>query len=170
MNNETSVFGFKGHEIRTMMIDSEPWFIAGDLCAALGLPTGSGSGRWLLGHGPIQKKPVFRKSNPELFSNSKSQSATLISKDSLYKILRRSSSPEAKPLLNWIRRVVMPAIKIAQASTAAAEAVSTSTPTDDELILKVVEVMTRRVDRLSAEKAKAQAVIDLLLSCASIAE
>ncbi|MGV1846258.1 MULTISPECIES: hypothetical protein [unclassified Rhizobium] len=64
----------------------------------------------------------------------------------------------------------MPAIKIAQASTAAAEAVSTSTPTDDELILKVVEVMTRRVDRLSAEKAKAQAVIDLLLSCASIAE
>ncbi|KAA6490795.1 hypothetical protein DXT98_01135 [Agrobacterium sp. ICMP 7243] len=170
MAHDVSLFNFKGHELRTMVIDGEPWFIAGDLCAALGLPTGKGSGRWLRGYGVIEKKPVNRQAHPELFIRSKAQTATIISRESLYKIAMYSDRPEAKHLWNWVARVVLPAILGDDLPTVGDGHLVSGEPSEDEVIFKAIEVMKRRMERLAAEQAKAKAIIDGLLSCTTVSE
>ena len=92
------------------MIDGEPWFVAGDLCAALGLPTGKGSGRWLRGSGIIEKKPVSRQVHADLLSGTTARSATLINGASLCKIAMHSNMHEAKNLMDWVFRDVLPSL------------------------------------------------------------
>ncbi len=108
MGGGVSIFNFKGQDIRTKMIDGDLWFVAGDLCAALGLPTGQGSGRWLLGLGVIEKKAVSRHVHPDLLLGTNARSATLINGASLCRIALHSNIPEAKNLLDWVFRVVLP--------------------------------------------------------------
>lgn len=170
MANDVSLFNFKGHEIRTMVIDGEPWFIAGDLCAALGLPTGKGSGRWLRGYGVIEKKPVNRQAHPELFSGTKARSATIISRESLYKIAMYSDRPEAKHLWNWVARVVLPSILRDDLPTVGEWHVVSGETSEDEVIFKAIEVMKRRMECLAAEQEKAKAIIDGLLSYTTVSE
>ncbi|TAU55731.1 hypothetical protein ELI43_24340 [Rhizobium leguminosarum] len=110
MGGNVSIFNFKGQDIRTKVIDGEPWFVAGDLCAALGLPTGKGSGRWLRGFGVIEKRPVNRQVHSDLLSGTNARSATLINGASLCRIALHSNIPDAKNLLDWVFRDVLPSL------------------------------------------------------------
>ncbi|WP_234050132.1 MULTISPECIES: Bro-N domain-containing protein [unclassified Xanthobacter] len=43
----STFIAFSGHDIRTVLIDGAPWWVAVDVCAALGMPTRSGTGHYL---------------------------------------------------------------------------------------------------------------------------
>ncbi|EJK80618.1 DUF6538 domain-containing protein [Rhizobium sp. AP16] len=107
---------------------------------------------------------------PELLSGTKAQSATIISRESLYKIAMHSDRPEAKHLWNWVARVVLPAIRRDDLPTVGAGHVVSGETSEDEVIFKAIEVMKRRMDRLAAEQEKAKAIIDGLLSCTTVSE
>lgn len=52
-----------------------------------------------------------RASHPEIFFGSKAQAITLISESGLYKLIMRSSKPEAREFQDWVTRVVLPTIR-----------------------------------------------------------
>lgn len=108
-------FVFEGHNIRTIKDDFFPWFVAKDVCAALGLKWQSGNktlssvpGSWVrvstLGGGVIPAPKTHGGIRP-------STKLTLISEPAVYKLAFRSNKPEADRFTNWIASEVIPAIR-----------------------------------------------------------
>jgi prophage antirepressor-like protein len=106
-----STFDFSGLELRVIMHLSEPWFIAADVCDALGMDRKAGTGRWLRGLAQDESRYVERTALPQLFCGSRAPTYTAISESGLYKLIMRSDKPEAHKFQDWVTREVLPAIR-----------------------------------------------------------
>ena len=105
MINELQVFKYNGqHQIRTTVIDSEVWFVAKDVCDVLGLADVTSALRTL-----DSDEKVLRKisGEPSIGGN---PNMTTISEPGLYKLIMRSSKPEAKQFTRWVTHEVLPSI------------------------------------------------------------
>lgn len=106
-----------GHQLRSVLIDGEPWFVAADACRCLGLPFGSGTGsvsRHLTNLDRDERKVVTRQTYTgsellTLFPRG-AQSLTIISRPGLFKLIQRSNKPEAKEFDRWVRHEVLPQV------------------------------------------------------------
>ena len=113
MNNHTqgapapSVYTFSTTDLRVILINEEPWFVAADACTALGIQNPSDAMRTLdddevtldtiEGRTPTGgniKKPV-----------------RLINESGLYSLIFKSRKPEAKKFKRWVTHEVLPAIR-----------------------------------------------------------
>jgi prophage antirepressor-like protein len=85
----------------------------------------------------------------------------LISEAELYQVNLQSqrTNPIARTFQNWVTRVVLPAIRKGGAYIAGEEKVATSEISGDELVLKAVAILQRKIERLTAEPDAKQAVI-----------
>lgn len=88
--------------LRTILRDGEPWFIAKDVCDALGYTNTS--------------KALADHVEPEDWSNvSLGQrglgSVNIISEPGLYSLINGSKKPEAKQFKRWVMRDVLPTIR-----------------------------------------------------------
>jgi prophage antirepressor-like protein len=102
-------------------IGSDPWFVAADVCRALGLAV-SHTGYvevWNANrHLPPTEKMTLPKGSPHLtrgafgaaFGN-KAPSVGLVSEPGLYKLAMRSDKPQAKAFQDWIAYQVLPSIR-----------------------------------------------------------
>lgn len=97
--------------IRTTLIDGEPWFVAHDICTALGMDTWGGTSQWVRGLAADEKVRALRRDHPEVFSGTSAGSLTLISESGLYKLVLKSTKPEARIFQDWITREVIPCIR-----------------------------------------------------------
>jgi hypothetical protein len=88
-------------------IDGEPWFVAADVCEALGMSLNGGTGQWLR-HLTPEEQMVVPKG---LFHGKGMNQAKLISESGLYKLVMRSDKPEAKEFQHWVTAVVLPTIR-----------------------------------------------------------
>ena len=98
------IFNFKSHEIRTVMQDGEPWFVAKDVCAAMAIKWVGGKtlpviqGDWQgVGFFPTPRGGV--------------QKFIIISEPAVYKLAFRSNKEEADIFTNWLASEVLPAIR-----------------------------------------------------------
>lgn len=96
------VFPETQQQVRTVMLDGAPWFVAADVCAVLGIgnPT-----KALYSVGADEKRTVtltLGKGNPN---------RALLSESGLYKLIMRSDKPEARKFQAWVTRDVLPAIR-----------------------------------------------------------
>lgn len=110
---QTPAFGHDGntYHIRVVDIGGEPWFVASDVCSALGMPMSHGAGKNLRFLDSDETKTVFRSSIPDLSGGSfPNRGAICLSESALYKLILRSDKPQAKPFQDWVTRVVLPAI------------------------------------------------------------
>lgn len=111
MNASTSsasaltVFSFDAHAVRTIIIDSEPWFVASDICKALGyLNTSKAIGDHLddderaSASVPTPNAPLGVPTN-------------IISESGLYALVLRSRKPEARKFAKWVTSEVLPSIR-----------------------------------------------------------
>lgn len=105
--NTLSLFNFKGHDVRVVVIDDEPWWVAADACRALGLDLAKGTHNHLLKVSPEEKRPV----PPNLLRGKGTSNITIVSESGLYKLVMRSDKPEARAFQNWVTREVLPAIR-----------------------------------------------------------
>jgi prophage antirepressor-like protein len=138
---KTTLFNFKGHDVRTVKIDGEPWFVAMDVTNVLGIGEKS------------RGYAVARLSDDErtLYQIQKGfRSVSVISESGLYKLVMRSDKTEAKDFQNWVTKVVLPAIRKDGGYIHGEEHVVSGAMTVDELVFKAMELMKRKVDRLSA--------------------
>lgn len=97
-------FKFNTHEIRVVTIESEPWFVAMDVRAVLGIQQG-GSNYYGL---DATEHRTIRKSGSTTF---KGHGLSVISESGLYKFVLRSDKPQAKPFQDWVTKEVLPAIR-----------------------------------------------------------
>ncbi|MBB3103741.1 Bro-N domain-containing protein [Azomonas macrocytogenes] len=105
MNNSAQVvpFEFEAKEIRTLLIDDQPWFCAKDVCAVLGYVNDSDA---IKKH--CREKGVAKRDS--LTSGGK-QSLTFINEGNLYRLIIKSRKPEAQRFESWVCDEVLPAIR-----------------------------------------------------------
>lgn len=108
------IFSFKSHQIRTVTEDGQTWFVARDVCAALGI---GWSGTSLNGI-PNDCQGMWSYHTPS------KQRDKFITEPAVYKLAFRSNKPEADAFTNWVACEVLPTIR----KTGKFEAKPKSTP------------------------------------------
>lgn len=103
-NNELHTFDFAGLELRVLMQMGEPWFVAVDVCRALGFNLTAGSAQHIRNLTPDQVRS-------HRFQNVGGRPHTVISESGLYKLIMRSDKPEARQFQDWVTREVLPSIR-----------------------------------------------------------
>ena len=100
--NKIIPFDYHGNEVRSLMINNEPWFVAKDVCNVLELGDTS--------------KSIARLDDDEKGTNSiptlgGSQEMSIVSESGLYSLTLGSKKPEAKPFKRWITHDVLPTLR-----------------------------------------------------------
>lgn len=106
-DNSTNVipFNFGKQQVRTLLIDGEPWFAAQDVLDSLEYAETYKPSR-AMSHVPDAWKGVHR-----LHTLGGTQQALMISEQGLYFVLGRSDKPKALPFQMWLAGDVLPAIR-----------------------------------------------------------
>lgn len=102
---QLSTFNFNNQEIRVIIIDNEPWFIAADVCAVLEHTNTSVA---LLRLKIYEKQLVDPKQYLGSVSN---QYIAAISESGLYRLVLTSRKPQADSFQDWIVQEVIPTIR-----------------------------------------------------------
>lgn len=112
--NANHAFTFEDHEIRTVIRDGDPWFIASDVCKALGLSNPSKSVSSL----DDDEKQLFNgDSNLKLESaGNGAQSMIIINESGLYTLILRCRDAVKQGTLpwrfrKWVTNEVLPSIR-----------------------------------------------------------
>lgn len=105
-NKQVSLYDFKGHQVRVVEIDGNPWFVAIDVCRALGLANlQRGVGQYM-GRIAADERKTFTldviKGNPNV---------NAVAESGLYKLVLRSDKATAKLFQDWVTREVLPRIR-----------------------------------------------------------
>lgn len=107
MNSAIKTFDFKSDagellaSVRTVLIDSSPWFFAVDVCEALGLKD---TNKALLSVDEEDKR------EHEQYSGS-GRKPMLVNESGLYTLILKSRKPQAKRFKRWITADVLPSIR-----------------------------------------------------------
>ena len=103
MDNALTIFNEDDFgEIRTALIDSEPYFMLADVCRVMEIGNPSEAKRRL-------KEAGLREIEVSYPSGSKM--ATFISESNLYLLVMRSNKPNAEKFIAWITEEVIPSIR-----------------------------------------------------------
>jgi prophage antirepressor-like protein len=96
-------FSFEKREIRTLLVDDQPWFCGVDVCSALG---------YVNSRQAIQKncrpKGVSNRDTPTAGGQ---QSLTFIDEGNLYRLIIKSRKQEAQVFEEWVCDEVLPSIR-----------------------------------------------------------
>lgn len=102
--NELQLFDFKGQQVRTMLINDEPYFVGKDVAEILGYADSSSA---------VSKNVESEDKTTLLLgqdgSNYKSKT-TIINESGLYSLILSSKLPRAKEFKRWVTSEVLPAI------------------------------------------------------------
>ena len=141
MNNIVP-FDFDGNAVRVITDDAgAPWFVAADVCAALGISrTDDG----------VSRLDDDEKGTGSIRTPGGDQQMTTVNESGLYSLVLGSRKPEAKRFKKWVTSEVLPTIR-----KTGAYAVAGVAPTGDELKLSLLESAVRRglVSAPAAESA-----------------
>jgi len=97
------VFQFEGNEIRTIMHKGEPWWVAKDICIALGLT----NHRQAISMLSDQQKDCVQIMD----AIGRQRDTNIISESGMYKLAFRSNKPEAERFTDWVASEVLPSIR-----------------------------------------------------------
>lgn len=134
--------------VRTVMLEGEPWFVAADVCRALGIGNSSDAVKRLDDdeHALVSIEGLSR-------GNDK---ANIINEPGLYGLVLASRKPEAKAFKRWITHEVIPEIRKTGGYIAGQEMMD-----DDQLLANALMVAQRKIaernKQLEAANAKIQA-------------
>ena len=103
--NELQVFNFENHEVRSLLINSEPWFIGKDVADVLGY---SNSRKAMADHVDDEDKKDGVTIRDAIGRN---QKAVAINESGLYSLVLSSKLPSAKKFKRWVTSEVLPALR-----------------------------------------------------------
>lgn len=104
--SELEIFQFPatGAGVRTVVRDGEPWFVAADVCAVLGY---GGGGRNAVARLPERMKGVADVNTPGGL-----QKLVILSEAGVYRLVMRSTMPNAEAFQDWLAEDVVPQIRM----------------------------------------------------------
>lgn len=97
------IFNFNKHEVRTLLINNEPYFVGKDVAIVLGYTE--------------PRKAIARHVDLEdgmkhpILTNGGKQEMTMINESGLYSLILSSKMPNAKKFKRWVTSEVLPAIR-----------------------------------------------------------
>jgi anti-repressor protein len=100
--NDPAMFSFDGCELRLIMVDGDPWFVAADAALALGYRDGPSA---------IRKLRPNQKGAQPVCTPGGTQSMAVVSESGLYHLIMRSKRPDAERFQDWVTDEVLPAIR-----------------------------------------------------------
>ena len=83
--------------------DGEPWFVAKDVCDALGIRTDTVRS--------ILESDEVGETNPNSIGVAGGRAPLIVSEPGLYRLVMRSRKPEAKAFQRWVTHEVLPALR-----------------------------------------------------------
>lgn len=95
-------FQFEAREVRTMLIDDQPWFVAADIASAL---------QYLTAKDMARNLDDDEKGRQILPTPGGDQEMLVINESGLYSAILRSRKAEAKRFKKWVTAEVLPAIR-----------------------------------------------------------
>lgn len=99
-------FNFGTHAVRVIRRDNQPWFVAIDVCNALGYVN---SRKAIADHLEEDEKATVTNSDGR--AGNGAQQFTIISESGLYALVLRSRKPEARKFAKWVTSEVLPSIR-----------------------------------------------------------
>lgn len=93
---------FNDHEVRTVIIRGEPWFVAKDVCDVLGIQNVSQA----IANLADDEKGIC---NSDTLGGS--QELLTVNESGLYALIFKSRKPEAKAFRHWVTSEVLPSIR-----------------------------------------------------------
>lgn len=159
--NEVTIFNIQHlAPVRTVTIDGERWYVAKDVCDALGFTASKGTGTRLLKALDDSTKRYVSRSNLTADAvNFPNRGAYVINEAGLYRLTFRSNRPAARAFTDWVCKVVLPAIRRDGFYIAGEEQHAESNLTDDEFFEKALNIVQAKVARLTAERAAREALV-----------
>lgn len=97
------MFQYNGAQVRTVLIDNEPWFVLKDLCEILEID-----------HVPTVKKRLSDdvvSNHPIHDALGRMQDTAIVNEDGMYDVVLESRKPEAKSFRKWVTGEVLPSIR-----------------------------------------------------------
>lgn len=138
MDNNLAVFNNEEFgELRTIMIEGEPWFVANDVCTIL----------------DINRTQTRRLDDDEkgvcsMHTPGGEQNVGIVNEYGLYNLILGSRKPEAKAFRRWITHEVLPSIR--RHGVYATNSALKKFLDNPELIMELGAVMLRERDRANA--------------------
>lgn len=102
MNQEIQPFNFNGLQLRALLINGEPWFVAADVANLLGYDLATNMSRNL----DPEEKGIHNMN-----TLGGEQKVSIINESGLYSAIMRSRKPEAKAFKKWVTTDVLPTIR-----------------------------------------------------------
>ena len=96
-------FDFEGKQVRTVVIDNEPWFVLSDVCKVLEIAN-VGNAKARLDQDDIRTMDVID-------SIGRKQKTATVNESGLYDVILDSRKPQAKQFRRWITSEVIPSIR-----------------------------------------------------------
>lgn len=96
--NEVQLFNFENHEVRSLLINSEPWFIGKDVADILGYSNVNDA---LKKH--VDKEDKCKRDEIAIRDTiGRNQKPVLINESGLYSLVLSSKLPSAKKFKRWV--------------------------------------------------------------------
>lgn len=123
--NEAKVFTFNesNQPIRVELVDGEPWFVAKDVCDALGIENNRNA---------TARLDEDEKGASIVRTPSGEQQMNIVNESGLYNLIFQSRKPEAKKFRKWVTGEVLPSIR----KTGKYEAAMTSQHTEPGAVVR----------------------------------
>lgn len=100
--NELEIFTFNSNEVKTTLINNEPYFNLKDICDILEIKNISDC------KGRLNKKGVV---TADTLTNGGIQKSNFINESNLYKVIFQSRKPQAEAFTDWVTSEVLPPIR-----------------------------------------------------------
>ena len=153
IQNTPSIFNnpalFSG-DLRVLMKDGDPWFVAKDVSDALGFTRATDAIKYL----DEDEKGVMNHHTPGGI-----QPMSTINESGLYSLILRSRKPEAKAFKKWITSVVLPTLRKDGMYVMGEEKVITGELEETKFILHVMTMLKDKTERLTNEKLALEAKV-----------
>ncbi len=102
MNTQITTYNFNQNQVRTQILDGNPWFCLADACGALGLSNSRQTKTQLSKAGVTKTYISYPSGAKEL---------TFINEPNLYRLIFRSNKPQAQAFADWVYSEVLPSIR-----------------------------------------------------------
>ena len=100
---EVQLFNFENHEVRSLVINSEPWFVGKDVAEVLGYKNTKDA---LTKHVDDEDKL-----GSQIATSGQNRNMTIINESGLYSLVLSSKLPSAKKFKRWVTSEVLPALR-----------------------------------------------------------
>ena len=142
MNQLQRVFEYNGNQVRTIIKDGEPWFVAKDVCDVLEINHHRDA---------VSRLDDDERGSVIVDTPGGSQAMAAVNEPGLYGLILGSRKPEAKMFKRWITHEVLPSIR-KHGLYATEETVENMLNNPDFAIALLTKFKEERTARIEAEK------------------